>query len=319
MSKRFLFLLINTIIVTAVSHSIGCNQPKRLESKDSIPKKTDGNQQQLITMATTTSTEASGLLDVLLPTYKRDTGIAVKVIAKGTGAALRDGQDGNVDIVFTHAREREEEFVNQGYGTKRYPVMHNAFVILGPPSDPAQIKGSSNVLQAFRNIAAKGARFVSRGDDSGTHIKEQKLWTAANVPLMVAKRQITKNGKQIEVSYHYPEGKWYDSIGQGMGKTIVYTDQKQAYTLSDYGTFVKYKYGNAQSIDLEILYQGDKALVNPYAIIPVSKEKHQHVNYKLAVQFTEWLISSRGQSLIENYRIHGQKLFYPDAIAQETN
>jgi tungstate transport system substrate-binding protein len=272
---------------------------------------------QVIEMSTTTSTQASGLLDVLLPAFTEKTGVEVKVIAKGTGAAIRDGMDGNVDVIFVHAKAREENFIADGYGTKRYAVMHNDFVILGPPEDPAGIRGMHSAVEALKEIAALGAKFISRGDDSGTHTKEQMLWAATGLPLEVETISIVRNGEKGEVSFTHPAGSggWYLSIGQGMGKTIVYADEKRAYTLSDRGTYVKYKYGRNEPLDLVILFEGDPALHNPYGVIPVSPAKHPHVKYKLAEEFARWLVSKEAQTLIAGYRVQGKQLFYPDAIA----
>ena len=255
-------------------------------------------------MSTTTSTQSSGLLDVILPEFKKDTQIDVKVIAKGTGAALRDGVDGNVDIVFVHAKALEEQFIQDGYGTKRYAVMHNDFVILGPASDPAQIKEMTSATDAFLKIAAAQSTFVSRGDDSGTHTKEQALWKATGLGLDKENR---------------PSGSknWYVSIGQGMGKTITFADEKQAYTLADRGTFIKYKFGQDIPVDLDILCEKDSLLLNPYGLIPVNPEKHPHVKYDLAQMFAQWLVSEKGQHLIAGYRICGQQLFYPDALMKK--
>ncbi|HKJ64087.1 MAG TPA: substrate-binding domain-containing protein, partial [Desulfopila sp.] len=199
---------------------------------------------KVLTMSTTTSTQASGLLDILLPKFKKDTGIDIKVIAKGTGAAIRDGMDGNVDIIFVHARGREEAFVKEGYGTTRYAVMHNDFVILGPPADPAGIKEMGTASAALEKIAATGAQFISRGDDSGTHTKEQILWKSTHLKLAEQTQTIVKKGKDVEITFTSPADSddWYVSIGQGMGKTITYADEKEAYALADRGTFIKYKY-----------------------------------------------------------------------------
>jgi tungstate transport system substrate-binding protein len=276
--------------------------------------------EKVIKMSTTTSTQASGLLDVLLPELQKDTGIEVKVIAKGTGAALRDGMDGNVDVIFVHAIDREKKFVEEGYGTKRYPVMHNDFVILGPKADPAGIKGMADAAAALRKIAAARAMFVSRGDDSGTHTKEQELWKATGLPLKTVTQEIVKRGKTADVSFTHPQGlgEWYMSIGQGMGKTIVFTDEKQGYTLADRGTYIKYKLGRKEGLGLEVLCEGDEKLYNPYGVIPVNPEKFAGANppiqHDLAETFAKWLVSPNGQSLIANYRLMGQPLFYPDAI-----
>jgi len=273
---------------------------------------------ETIKMSTTTSTENSGLLDVLLPEFTKDTGIVVKVFSKGTGAAIRDGIDGNVDVIFVHAKTREESFVAEGYGSHRYAVMHNDFVIIGPLDDPAGIKGMQKASEALKQIASTGALFISRGDDSGTHTKEQALWKTSDLDLEVQKSAIFKKGKKRAVSYMYPKGsnKWYLSIGQGMGKTITFADEKKAYTLADRGTYIKYRYGRDVGLDLEIMCEGDPILHNPYGVIPMNPNKHPHVKYRQAKQFAEWLVSPKGQLLISNYRLNGKRLFYPDAVKQ---
>jgi tungstate transport system substrate-binding protein len=271
---------------------------------------------KIIKMATTTSTQSSGLLDILLPELEKETGIKVKVIAKGTGAAIRDGMDGNVDVIFVHAEAREEKFIKEGYGTKRYAVMHNDFVILGPGKDPAGIKGMTHAGEALKKIADSQSSFVSRGDDSGTHTKEQALWKASGLPVEKKTDTIVKKGKKRQVDYIHPEGLgvWYLSIGQGMGKTLTFADEKQAYTLADRGTYIKYKFGRDIPIELDVLCEGDAALANPYGVIPVNPQKHPHVNYQLAEEFAKWLVSDQGQTAIANYRLLGKQLFYPDVL-----
>ncbi len=270
---------------------------------------------ETLKMSTTTSTQASGLLDVLLPELEKDTGIRIKVIAKGTGAAIRDGIDGNVDVIFVHAKAREEKFVADGFGTKRYAVMHNDFVILGPASDPAGIKGMKDAATALARIAASGSMFISRGDDSGTHTKEQALWKSSGVKLKQTTQSIVKKGKKTQISFFQPEGaSWYRSIGQGMGKTLTFADEKQAYTLADRGTYIKYKFGREVPVDLEVLSEGDELLSNPYGVIPINPKTHPHVKFAVARQFAEWLVSKRGQDLIGGYRLLGKQLFYPDAL-----
>jgi tungstate transport system substrate-binding protein len=275
-----------------------------------------GAGEKIIKMSTTTSTQASGLLDVLLPELEKDTGVKVKVIAKGTGAAIRDGMDGNVDVIFVHAKAREEKFVKEGYGTQRYAVMHNDFVVLGPQKDPAAIKGITNAAEAFKKIAAAKSAFVSRGDDSGTHTKEQALWESTGLPLEKNVQAILKKGKKKEIGFISPRGlgQWYLSIGQGMGKALTFADEKQAYILVDRGTYIKYKFGRDVPIDLVVLCEGDPALVNPYGVIPINPKKHPHVKYDLSKSFAEWLISGKGQAVIDNYRLLGKQLFYPDAV-----
>jgi len=271
---------------------------------------------KVLKMSTTTSTQSSGLLDLLLPEFEKETGIRVKVIAKGTGAAIRDGQDGNVDVIFVHAKSREEKFVADGWGTKRYAVMHNDFVITGPPADQAGIKGMSDAGRALSKIAAAKKGFISRGDDSGTHTKEQFLWGESGVTLVDKTQSIVKKGKKKDVSFQMPADSvdWYLSIGQGMGKTLTFADEKEAYTLSDRGTYIKYKYGKTPAVELDVLCEGGTALANPYGVIPVNPGKHPHVQNDLAMEFVNWITSERGQKLINEYRLEGKQLFYPDVM-----
>lgn len=272
--------------------------------------------EKLLKMSTTTSTENSGLLDVLLPEFNTDTGAQVKVFAKGTGAAIRDGTDGNVDIIFVHAKEREEKFVADGYGAYRLAVMHNDFVILGPAADPAGIHGTRDAAVALKKIAANRALFVSRGDDSGTHTKEQELWKATGLHLATDTVEMVKERRKRRFFSYQPEGlrQCYLSIGQGMGKTLSYAEEKQAYTLADRGTYLKYKFCRKEGLDLEILCEGDPRLYNPYGIIPISPKKHPHVNFELADRFAKWLVSQKAQGLIARYKIEHQQVFFPDAI-----
>jgi len=273
-------------------------------------------EEKILTMSTTTSTQSSGLLNVLLPELEKDTGIKVKVIAKGTGAAIRDGMDGNVDVIFVHAKSREDDFIAQGFGLKRYAVMHNDFLLIGPASDPAGIKGMSAGAAALKKIALSKSLFISRGDDSGTHTKEQQLWQMSGINLVKHSQTIIKKGKKKEIISQAPDNSktWYISVGQGMGKTTTIADEKQAYTLIDRGTFINYKYGKTPAIDLIALCEGGHNLANPYGVIPVNPAKHPHVHHKLAEQFAQWLISKRGQSVIANYRLLDKQLFYPDAL-----
>lgn len=275
-------------------------------------------QDKVLKMSTTTSTQASGLLDLLLPAFKADTGIEVKVIAKGTGAAILDGMDGNVDVIFVHAKAREEQFVADGYGTKRYAVMHNDFVLLGPKSDPAGIRGLGDATKALVKIAEAKAPFVSRGDDSGTHTKEQELWKASGLAVAEKTSTIKKKDKEVQVVAIQPaDGQaWYLSIGQGMGKALTFADEKQGYVLLDRGTYVKYADSRGPALELELLCEGDPRLFNPYGVIPVNPAKHPHVKSALAEQFAEWLVSEKGQGLIAGYSLSGQQLFFPDAVKE---
>lgn len=257
-------------------------------------------QDKVITMSTTTSTEASGLLDYLLPEFKKDTGITVRVMSKGTGAALRDGMDGNADVVFVHDVVRENKFVEEGYGTKRYYVMYNDFIIVGPEADPAGIRDASDAVAAMMRIASAKAPFVSRGDDSGTHGREKQLWQKTGLALTDAMSPADGSG-------------WYFSIGQGMGAALLFAEEMNGYVLADRGTYLHYKLGRQETYELGIAYEGGDMLQNPYGVIPVNPEMHPHVKYDLARTFAQWLVSERGQEVIGSYQLHGQPLFFPDA------
>ncbi|MDR2826340.1 MAG: substrate-binding domain-containing protein, partial [Deltaproteobacteria bacterium] len=265
-----------------------------------------------IKMSTTTSTRDSGLLDYLLPEFKKDTGIEVMVLSKGTGAAIRDGIDGNVDVIFVHDTARELQFVQDGWGVKRYAVMHNDFVLVGPAGDPAGIKGAKDVYKALGQIAAKKIPFISRGDDSGTHAKELSLWKNTGLPMTKNELTVKKDGKDASVSFVVPEGDWYLSIGQGMGKTLFMAEEKQGYALADRGTYIQQKYGKTPPTSLEILVEGVDGLLNPYGVIPVNPAKYPAVKVKEATQFAEWLVSPRGQQVIASYQLQGKQLFFPD-------
>jgi tungstate transport system substrate-binding protein len=238
-----------------------------------------------IKMATTTSTENSGLLDYMLPKFTEKKGIAVDVIAVGTGAALNLGRNGDVDVVMVHAREAELEFVEEGHGVNREDIMYNDFVILGPVEDPAGVKGSMKVEEALQKIAENEATFVSRGDDSGTHKKEMQLWEESDIN---------------------PSGDWYLEAGRGMGDVITMADQQQAYTLADRGTYLSMR----DKIELKILFWGDEMLFNPYGIIAINPEKHPEAEIEPAMALVEWFISDEAKKLIKTYRVQGEQLFY---------
>ncbi|WP_028576965.1 substrate-binding domain-containing protein [Desulfomicrobium escambiense] len=270
-------------------------------------------QDKVLKMSTTTSTESSGLLEVLLPEFKKDTGIDVQVMAKGTGAAIKDGIDGNVDVIFVHDPAREEKFVADGFGTKRYYVMYNDFLLIGPATDPAGAKGP-DAAAAMKKIAQSEAVFVSRGDDSGTHAKEQELWKATGLPLKEEDTVFKAKDKEMKFKTVHPEGmKGYMSIGQGMGKTLTFAEEKQGYTITDRGTYVQYKYGRPEGLQLESISEGDKTLFNPYGVIPVNPAKHPHVRFDLAETFAKWLVSERGQKVIGDFKLLDKQLFFPDA------
>lgn len=246
-------------------------------------------------LATTTSTANSGLLDEILPDFEDEFDATVKVIPVGTGQALEMGRRGDVDILMVHAPEREQEFIDQGYGAARYPVCYNYFVIIGPSNDPADLKNAPNSSEAMRMIFEGEFKFASRGDDSGTHTKERALWAAA--------------GFDYESEIDLPDNDWYYSVSAGMGDTLIRANELQAYTLSDEGTFWAYE-GN---LDLEIILREDPNLLNQYSVIPIDPEKHSHVNYDLSMKFVDWITSSETQEKIGNFEKNGHRLFVPNA------
>jgi tungstate transport system substrate-binding protein len=244
--------------------------------------------QEFITVASTTSTENSGLFDHILPLFTETTGIEVRVVAQGTGQALETGRRGDADVLFVHSRPAEEAFVAEGFGVRRYGVMYNDFVIVGPPEDPARLSEASSAVAALAAIAETESPFASRGDDSGTHKAEIALWRAAGID---------------------PGGDWYRETGSGMGATLNIAAQIPAYTMSDRGTWISFE----NKGDLEIRFEGDPALFNPYGVILVNPAVHPHVKADEGQAFIDWLISNPGQDAIASYTIDGQQLFFPDA------
>jgi tungstate transport system substrate-binding protein len=265
---------------------------------------------EILKLSTTTSTANSGLLDYLLPKFEAKYDCKVHVLPMGTGAALKVAEAGDVDVTMVHARSKEDKFVADGYGVNRRDLMYNDFVLVGPANDPAGIKSAKNAAEALAKIAAAKATFISRGDDSGTHSKEQALWGKSGIELEKVTTTITKKGKSREISFQEPAGSkgWYASVGQGMGAVLNMAKEKQAYTLTDRGTYIAYT--AEKGFDLPILSEGDKELFNPYGVIAVNPEKHPHVKYELAMSFIDWLTSPEGQQLINDYKKHGKQLFY---------
>ncbi len=247
--------------------------------------------EERIKMSTTTSTDNSGLLEVLLPPFEKRFDVRVDVIAVGTGKALKLGENGDVDIVFVHARGAEDKFINDGFGVNRRDVMYNDFVIIGPENDPAGIKGMKDAAAALKKIAKAKAPFISRGDDSGTHKKEKKLWKKSGVTSKEA---------------------WYQEVGQGMGAVIKIADEKKAYTLADRGTFLAF----SEKISLPVLCEGDPVLYNPYGIIAVNPVKHAHTKYVQAMSLIGWITSIEGQKIIREFGKDkfNQPLFVPMAV-----
>jgi tungstate transport system substrate-binding protein len=248
-------------------------------------------QDKSIVVASTTSTQDSGLFGHILPKFKAKTGIDVKVVAQGTGQALDTGKRGDADVLFVHAKAQEEKFVAEGYGVKRFDVMYNDFVLIGPKSDPAKIKGGNDVVAALKAIYAKGAPFVSRGDKSGTHSAELRLWKKAGLDPAGTKPA------------------WYREIGQGMGAALNTAGGMGAYVLSDRGTWLAFK----NKGDLDIVVEGDKALFNQYGIMLVNPAKHAHVKKELGQTFIDWIVSKEGQAAIKSHTINGKQLFFPNA------
>ena len=269
-------------------------------------------QKQFITLATTTSTENSGLLEFINPIFEKQTGIGVKVIALGTGAAIKTAKDGNADLILVHAKPQEEAFVASGFGVERFDVFYNDFVIIGPKEDPANINGIKDVAVALRKIAENGTKcgFVSRGDESGTHFKEQSLWKASGTTLLGFSSE-TNNSKDKPPVFR-PEGRWYYSIGQSMGAAITFAFEKQFYTIADRGTFLAF----VDKIDLKVLLEGDKRLFNPYGIIAVNPKKYPQTKYDLAKKYINWIVSEKTQKTIASFKVDGKTLFFPNAEAK---
>lgn len=245
--------------------------------------------ERAIILASTTSAQNSGLYDAILPIFTAETGIRVHVVAVGTGQAIRIARNGDADLLLIHHRPSEEAFVASGFGLERRDVMYNEFVIVGPGNDPAKIAASATAVEAFARIAAKGAPFASRGDDSGTDLREQELWGKAGVA---------------------PDGAWYLETGSGMGATLNYAAARQAYTLSDRGTWAGF--GNKQA--LRLLFEGDPALINPYSVVLLNPARFPHLKADLARELADWLVSDTGQQAIAAFRISGKPAFCPARI-----
>ncbi len=248
-------------------------------------------QDKSILVASTTSTQDSGLFGHLLPMFKAKTGIDVKVVAQGTGQAIDTGRRGDADVLFVHAKAAEAKFLAEGFGVKRYPVMYNDFILVGPQGDPAGIKGSKDIVAAFKALKDKGIAFISRGDKSGTHQAELNLWTVAGIDIAKSK------------------GPWYKEIGQGMGAALNSASASNAYVLADRATWLSFK--NKGELVIEV--EGDKRLFNQYGVMLVNPAKHPSVKQEFGQQFIDWLVSAEGQKAIADYKINGEQLFYPNA------
>jgi tungstate transport system substrate-binding protein len=249
-------------------------------------------QERSIVVASTTSTQDSGLFDHLLPLFTQKTGITVKVLAQGTGQALDTGRQGRADIMFVHAKSAEQRFVAEGDGVKRFPVMYNDYVLIGPKSDPAGIKDMQDIAQAFKAIKDKAVTFISRGDRSGTHLTELMLWH-----------------KDVGIDIEKERGPWYTSIGQGMDAALHMAAVSNGYVLADRATWIHLK----NKGDLQIMVEGDKRMFNQYGVILVNPAKHPNGKQDLGQAFIDWLVSPEGQKAIANYKINGEQMFYPNA------
>ena len=248
-------------------------------------------QERAITVASTTSTEQSGLFGYLLPIFQKKTSIQVRVVALGTGQALDLARRGDADVVFVHARSAEQKFLAEGHGVKRFPVMYNDFVLIGPKADPAKVAGGKDIVEALKKVKSAQAPFVSRGDRSGTHIAELELWTLAGIDIAREK------------------GQWYRDTGQGMGPALNTAAAMNAYILSDRGTWIAFKNRGELGIDV----QGDPRLFNQYGVMLVNPDKHPNVKKELGQAFVDWVISPEGQQAIAEYKIGGEQLFFPNA------
>jgi tungstate transport system substrate-binding protein len=301
--KVLLMLLVTLLVVTIVSGCSSKGEPaQEVEDKNPVTNEKSTKEEPTkeepakisnlsMILATTTSTENSGLLDYILPMFKEKTGIDTKVVAVGTGKALQMGMDGEADVLLVHARTSEDEFVAEGHGTTRYDVMYNDFVIIGPEDDPIKISDSkSDVINAFSVISSQKGKFISRGDDSGTNKKELAVWKEAGIT---------------------PEGDWYVSAGKGMGDVIQMANEMLAYTLTDRATYLSMQ----DDIDIKILVEGDSRLFNPYGVIPVNPNKNDKINSEAANAFIEWILSDETQKAIGEFGVEefGQPLFIPDA------
>lgn len=271
---------------------VGCSQPAEETEGEEQEQENGSSEGQRLILATTTSTQDSGLLDYILPEFEKETGITVDVVAVGTGQALEMGKNGEADILLVHAKASEEEFVSEGHGLERRDVMYNDYILVGPKDDPAKLKENygNDIVGALKAIAENKATFVSRGDDSGTHKKELALWKETGIT---------------------PEGDWYLEAGSGMGDVLAMANEELAYTISDRATYLSMK----DTLDLEILVEGDENLFNQYGIIPVNPDKNDKINAEGAQKFMEWLLSDKTQELIGSFGVEefGQPLFTPNA------
>lgn len=296
MNKRIVNLFLLVALVMGLM--VGCGTtptpaPAEPTAAPAEPTAAPAEEGERLILATTTSTQDSGLLDVILPDFEKQAGVPVEVIAVGTGQAIELGEAGDADVLLVHARSREDAFMADGHGVRREDVMYNDFIIVGPASDPAGVAGMTDAAAALTQIAEAQAKFISRGDDSGTHTKELSVWKAAGIE---------------------PAGDWYISAGQGMGEVLTMADEQEAYALSDRATYLA---RTLEGTDLQILVEGDKVLFNPYGVIAVNPDKSPEIKNELANQFIDWIISVPTQEMIGQFGVEefGAPLFTPDSAA----
>jgi tungstate transport system substrate-binding protein len=300
MKKFWVIVFILSIVLIAcdndeaspIGDSMKDESTATIEESDASPERVESRGDQSILLATTTSTENSGLLSFILPMFEEKYGFSVEVVAVGTGQALQLGEDGNADVLLVHARAREDAFMDAGHGIRREDVMYNDFVIIGPVDNPAGVSNMTSAAEAFAAIADAEATFISRGDDSGTHTKEREIWAMAGIE---------------------PIDDWYNSAGQGMGAVLTIANEEQAYTLSDRATYLA---RTLEGLELRIHVEGDPILFNPYGVIAVNPDKGEHIRNDLANQFIDWLISVETQETIGSFGIEefGDPLFTPDSV-----
>lgn len=284
-SKLLMILLMMMLVMSSL---VGCGDQASTDTPAGNAEPAPAPADPDIKLATTTSTQNSGLLDEILPDFEEKTGYKVEVIAVGTGAAINMGKSGDADVILVHARAAEDEFVESGYGINRRDVMYNDFLIIGPQEDPAGINGEKDGVAALSKIAETKSTFLSRGDNSGTHKKEIALWAEAGIE---------------------PEGEWYKEVGKGMGDTFRMANEMKGYTIIDRGTYLF----NRGNYELEALVEGDELFFNPYGVIAVNNEKYPEVNYEGAMKFIEWLTSEETQKMIGEYQVDGTQMFVPNA------
>lgn len=300
--KLWTIMVMALVIIIMAAMTTACTSPADVDKKAEEPESETPNEtanpdtsidisklEKEIVLATTTSTQDTGLLDVLVPAFSEKYGVNVKVVAVGTGEAIEMGKRGDADVLLVHSRKAEDAFVAEGYGVNRKDVMYNFFFLVGPKNDPAKVSDTKDVVSAMKAIADSGATFVSRGDESGTHKKEKEVWNVANIN---------------------PQGNsWYKELGQGMGATLTTANEMGAYTLVDSGTWYAYQ----DKVDMKIVLEGDPALFNPYGVIAVNPEKYPNIGYNSAMAFIEFITSEEGQKIIGEYKKNGYQLFVPDA------